>query len=157
MMIPGSRHQEQESMRNSGRFVTRVSRLWMLLRQRDFLTYALLATIAGAGWTFIELTDELGDGELHAVDLKLIHLLRNPLDPTDPIGPRWLDEWVRDITALGSVPVLALLTLVVVVTLWMENRRRAVAWLMTAILGAVAINPLFKGLFARDRPDILDP
>jgi undecaprenyl-diphosphatase len=144
-------------MSNGDDFVVWMSGLWTLLRRRDFLTYALLVTIAGAGWMFIELADELEDGELHNVDLELIHLLRDPVDPTNPLGPRWLEEWMRDITALGSVPVLALLTLVVVVTLWMEKRRRAVAWLVAAILGAVAINPLFKWLFARDRPDILDP
>ncbi len=132
-------------------------RLHRLLRQGDFLTYALLAIVAGSAWIFVELADELEDRELHAVDLELIHLLRSPDDPTDPRGPRWLEEWMRDITALGSTPVLTLLTLSVLIVLWMEKRRRAVAWLATAILGAVVVNPLFKELFARERPAILDP
>ena len=34
-----------------------------------------------------------------------------PGDMTNPIGPRWLEDMWRDVTALGSVAVLGLVTL----------------------------------------------
>lgn len=132
-------------------------RMMELLRQRDFLALSLVAVIVGTVWAFIELADELVEGELHDVDLRLLYLLRNPADATDPIGPYWVEEWMRDITALGGVPVLTLLAFTVVLTLWMERHRAAAAWLTASILGAAIISPLFKYLFARERPAILAP
>lgn len=128
-----------------------------LLRQRDFLTLALLAAVVGSVWGFLELADELREGELAAFDRRLLYLLRDPADPADPIGPRWLEVMVRDASALGSVFVLVLLVTVVVVALWMERQRAAAAWVAAALVGAAAISTLFKNLFARPRPEILTP
>ena len=33
---------------------------------------------------------------------QLLTAMRNPADLSDPIGPKWLEEFVRDITALGG-------------------------------------------------------
>lgn len=128
-----------------------------LLRQRDFLTLALAAVVVGSVWAFIELADELQEGELAAIDERLLHLLRAPGDPGDPIGPRALEVAVRDITALGGVPVLTLFVALAIVVLWMERQRVAAWWLAIASLGAAGLNVLLKNLFARDRPALLEP
>lgn len=130
-------------------------RMRQLLHQRDFLTLALLAIVIGTLWIFVELADELREGQLQALDTKLLYLLRSQSDITDPIGPRWFEELMRDASALGSVIALTLLGVAVVTTLWMEKHREAAIWLTVAILGALTISSLFKLLFARERPDIL--
>lgn len=126
-----------------------------LLRHGDFLTLVLLAIVVGTLWGFVELADEVMEGSLHEIDMGLLHLLRHPADPADPIGPRWFEELMRDATALGSFMLLTLLTLAVVGTLWLENHRVAAIWLTVAVLGALGLSTLFKVLFARTRPDLL--
>lgn len=126
-----------------------------LLRHGDFASLVLLLVAAGGTWAFIEIADGLCDHELHEIDDRILRLFRNPADYTDPIGPRWLEEAVRDVTALGSVPVLTLLVVSAVLVLWLERRRRAALWLAIAALGALVLNSAFKLLFARERPDLI--
>ena len=45
-------------------------------------------------------------GATQSVDERILLLLRNPADLSDPIGPHWLEEMGRDFTALGGVGVL---------------------------------------------------
>lgn len=132
-------------------------RLWTkeLLRHGDFLTLVLLAIVVGTVWGFVELADEVLEGATHEIDIRLLYLLRNPADPTDPIGPRWFEELMRDATALGSFAVLTLLTVAVVGTLWLEQHRAAAIWLAVAVVGALVFSTLFKVIFARARPDLL--
>lgn len=134
-------------------------RPWLraLLRQRDFLTLALATIALGCVWAFVELADELGEGELTAIDRRLLLLLRDPDNPADPLGPRLLETVMRDASALGSVLVLSLLASVAVIALWLERHRLAARWLAVVALGAVALNSLLKHAFARARPDILAP
>lgn len=71
----------------------------------------VLALGAGALFLFVGLADEVLEGETRAFDTTVLQALRNPADPGDPLGPAWLEEAVRDVTALGSVTVLLLMTL----------------------------------------------
>lgn len=133
------------------------ARIRELLRHGDFLSLVLLATVAGTVWGFIELADELAEGELEQFDAAMLYLFRNPADPADPVGPRWLEELVRDATALGGVFVLTLLVFATTVSLWLENHRRAAVWLVVATAGAMALSTLFKLFFARERPSVIAP
>ena len=54
-------------------------------------------------------------GRLVDVDERLLLALREPGDPTNPLGPTWLEEAGRDVTALGGYAVLTLLVVLVVV------------------------------------------
>ena len=59
------------------------------------------------GFAFIAL--EVTEGEPIAFDRWLMVAFRHASDLSRPIGPPWLLDVVRDITALGSTAVLALL------------------------------------------------
>lgn len=64
-----------------------------------------------------------------------------------------MQEAARDITSLGSVVVLVIITFAIVGYLFLI-RRPGMAWLMlTAVLGGLALNSLLKFIFARPRPD----
>jgi undecaprenyl-diphosphatase len=130
-------------------------RIRQLLQYSDFLALILLAIIVGTLWAFVELADELSEGELHEIDLRLLYLLRDPADPTDPLGPSWFEELVRDASALGGVFLVTLLCVAVIGTLWLERRRLAALWLTVAVIGAFGISTLLKNIFERDRPDLL--
>ena len=81
--------------------------------------------------------------------------MRSSTDPSIPIGPAWLPEAARDITSLGSILVLGIITLAVAVYLLLL-RKHAVAWLiLIAVASGIALNDLLKFLFARARPDVV--
>jgi undecaprenyl-diphosphatase len=97
------------------------------------------------------LAEEVIEGETLPFDQKLMLALREAGNPGVPIGPPWLPEAARDISALGSTIVLGILLLAV-------TRRRAAAWLMLgAVSSGVALNSLLKFGFARPRPDLVAP
>jgi len=50
-------------------------------------------------------------GRSFALDRRIILALRDPANPAIPLGPAWLQEAARDLTSLGSIIVLAIITL----------------------------------------------
>jgi undecaprenyl-diphosphatase len=114
----------------------------------------LIAIVAAMIWSFFKLA-ALTHGEPRAFDTGIILALRNPADPSDPWGPQWFEELVRDFTALGSTGVLVFLSLAVVGYLLIRGMRHA-AWLVTAsISGGLVLSHLLKWLFDRPRPDLV--
>lgn len=107
------------------------------------------------GWGFIELADEVGEGDPHETDQRILLAMRNPADPTDPLGPIWFEEAVRDITALGSMTVLFLLSGAVAGFLAIRRQHHAVALLLAALAGATLLNWLLKDFFDRPRPELV--
>lgn len=71
------------------------------------------------GFAFI--AQEVTEGEPIAFDRWLMVAFRHASDLSRPIGPPWLLDVVRDITALGSTAVLALL--VTIVTTFLCHRQ----------------------------------
>src|SRR5205823_13203896 len=88
---------------------------------------AFLVVIAGT-WAFIALADEVKEGDTQHFDDWAVRSLRRSDDPAVPIGPRWLQEVGRDMTALGGVAVLSLVTLAVALYLLIV-RKFAAMWL----------------------------
>lgn len=62
-----------------------------------------------------------------------------------------------DITALGSVSVLTVLTLLAVGYLLLERRSGAAVFVLIATIGGTALSEGLKSLFARERPDVVPP
>ena len=57
---------------------------------------------------FIELVDEVKEGDTQTVDEWVLRSLRRADDPAVPVGPDWVREAGLDVTALGSPVVLLL-------------------------------------------------
>jgi undecaprenyl-diphosphatase len=120
------------------------------------LPIMLLIVAAAAGaWAFVEVADSVLEGEARDLDVAVITAMRNPADLSDPIGPRWLEEFGRDITALGGVGVLLMLTLAVAGYLRLVDKRRVAVFLVIAVSSGVLISTLFKSAFDRPRPDLV--
>jgi undecaprenyl-diphosphatase len=111
-----------------------------------------VAMIAALGWIFIELADEVSDGDTHHFDERILAALRNPDDPRLPVGPRWLVDSARDVTALGSTVVLALILLVVSGYLAFMRRWRTIALLLAAVISGTILMSVLKQGYARPRP-----
>lgn len=117
-------------------------------------SYAAGAALAVLLGGFGLIADEVSEGETMKIDQAVLMALRTPGDPTDPIGPAWLEEAARDVTALGSFTVLAILITVVVLHLFLIGRRRT-GWFLTAsVIGGTLLSSGLKSLYDRPRPDL---
>jgi undecaprenyl-diphosphatase len=84
-----------------------------------------------------------------------VRKLRRADDPATPIGPRWLQECGRDITALGGVTVLTLVTFSVAGYLLMARKFHAMWLVLIATFGGLIVSSILKRSFERGRPDIV--
>ena len=118
---------------------------------------ALVLTIAGLLFVFGFIAQEVVKGKTLAFDREVMLALRSSADPRVPIGPTWLPEAARDLTSLGSIIVLVIITLAVVGYLFLAGRS-AVAWLtLIAVFGGIVLSDLLKFAFGRARPDVVNP
>jgi undecaprenyl-diphosphatase len=106
-------------------------------------------------WGFVELAEMVDEGETRQLDTALLMALRNPADPELALGPPWLAEMMRDITALGGVAVLALLALGVAGYLILLHRYDLVVLVVVSVGGAILLNYFLKLGFDRPRPDLV--
>ena len=114
-----------------------------------------LALFAGGFWAFIELADEVVEGSTREIDRRILVSLRVAGDLSDPVGPPWLEEMVRDFSALGGVGVLVLATLATVGFLVLAKLPRAALAVLIAIGSGVLVSTALKLGFDRPRPDLV--
>jgi undecaprenyl-diphosphatase len=114
-----------------------------------------LLAVAGGVWAFVELADEVVEGETEWIDRALLLALRSAADPSDLLGPPWLEEVGRDLTALGGLAVLSLLSLAVTVFLLLRRLRGAAALLAASVAGGMLASSVLKEFFERPRPDLV--
>ncbi len=125
---------------------------WLRVNVDLFMLIAL-AIIVIAGWLVAELADEVLEGTTQQYDEWVLRRLRTPGDMNDPLGPEWFEDMWRDITALGSFPVLMLVTVACAGYLLMRRRYRMVALLAAATGGGLVVSLLLKNAFSRPRPE----
>jgi undecaprenyl-diphosphatase len=123
-------------------------------RHVNVVLFAVLL-LGGGTWAFIELADEVAEGETQRIDDAILRLLRRSDDPSRPIGPDWLAEAGRDMTAMGGVLVLVLVTAAVVGYLAMVQKHGAVVLVLVASLGGLAISSGLKHHYKRPRPNVV--
>jgi undecaprenyl-diphosphatase len=118
-------------------------------------TLVSLVAITAAGLLFAELAEEVLEGDSRAVDTAILLTLRNPVDSSDPIGPRWLESIFRDITALGGTAVVTLITAAVIGFLLAASKRGAALLILLSVAGGALLGPVLKIGFDRPRPDLV--
>jgi undecaprenyl-diphosphatase len=131
---------------------------WVARRVTDYVepwALVLILLVAACGWVFVELADEVGEGETSSFDTAILLGLRSASDPSDPIGPGWVEEVARDVTALGSMAILIGITLAAAGYLWLAGKRRSVTLVLVSVGGGIAFSSLFKRGFDRPRPDLV--
>src|SRR5688572_109697 len=113
---------------------------------------AVLVAVGGT-WAFVEIADDVLEGDTQKFDDWALRALRQPNG--DPIGPRWLHEAGRDVTALGGVTVLTLVTFSVAGYLLMAKKYHAMWLVLIATFSGLIISTVLKRSFDRDRPDLV--
>lgn len=114
-----------------------------------------LLIIAGALWIFVEVADEVIEGDSQHFDETVLSALRQPNDPEKPIGPWWLHTVARDLTALGGTAVIALVCIVSVGFLALLRKWGAVWLVLVAIVGGAIVSTVLKINFDRPRPSLV--
>lgn len=116
-----------------------------------------LLAIAGLLFIFGLVAQTVVEGTSSAFDQSLILVFRDHGNPSAPIGPAWVEEAARDLTSLGSIIVLVIITLATAGYLFLAGKQTA-AWLMlVAVFGGIALSDLLKFAFGRPRPDFISP
>jgi undecaprenyl-diphosphatase len=139
----------------SGAMKQRTNGLWQRLKRADLFILLAIVLVIGGAWLFIEVADEVNEGATAAIDQRLLLSLRNPADPSDPLGPLWVEEGMRDVTALGGGAILLLITTSVVGYLIIQRRYRAALLVTLAVVGGSLLSQLLKETFGRPRPDLV--
>lgn len=87
------------------------------------------------------------------IDEQLLLSLRE--NNGSPIGPQWLEEAARDITALGSITVLVMTTTIAAFALFFADLKRQALILIAAAALALSGSMILKQLIDRTRPNLV--
>lgn len=110
-----------------------------------FLVFVVFA------WAFVEIADEAAGGDSLGPDRYLLTLVA-----ADHTWPDWIVQAVVDLTALGGMAVLTLITLLSALYLGVARRLTSALWLALAVAGGLALSHSLKLLFERPRPDVIE-
>lgn len=114
-----------------------------------------LGVLAGLLLLFGKIIEDVVNQESGAFDKAVLFALRDPADMAHPVGPAWLEGVVRDITALGGPTVITLITVISVIYLVLDGKRRTALLIAASIGGGAMVEKLLKFGFDRARPDIV--
>jgi undecaprenyl-diphosphatase len=111
--------------------------------------------VAGGVWGFIHLADEVKEGDTQRFDEWALRSLRKKGNPAEGIGPPALGDAARDVTALGGVTVLTLVTAAVAGYLLLKRAYGAMWLVLGASVGGLVVSSVLKRVIERPRPQIV--
>jgi undecaprenyl-diphosphatase len=137
----------------------RIGFLWHLPRSwhdRGLIwpLFLLMAVVCGV-WAFGAILSEVLEGDTAGFDRAVLLAMRTPGDLAQPIGPPQVQEFMRDVSGLGGVGVLGLLTLASVVFLAVQRLYQSALFVVVSVGLGTIISAVFKMIVARPRPDLV--
>ncbi|MGJ8571240.1 MAG: phosphatase PAP2 family protein [Hoeflea sp.] len=117
----------------------------------------LLLCIAAFGiYGFIEIAEEVADGDIRNFDEVLFLSLRAAGDTSMLRGPDWLQETALEVTAVGGFPLI-IFTVASVAGFFVVTKRYGAALFVVLSVGSGALlSYTLKQYYARPRPDLVD-
>jgi undecaprenyl-diphosphatase len=113
------------------------------------LTGASLLALVFCGLAFLVV-----DGRANGFDNAVLLAFRTHGNPADPVGPAWLEEFGRDVTALGSYAFTGFVAAATTGFLLLLRKNGLALLMAVSFVGGAAISTLLKLVFERSRPDI---
>ena len=104
------------------------------------LTYIFAAVAAALLGAFAMVADEVVEGDTTAFDQAVTSFFRENGNPDDPWGPTWLEEAMRDVTALGSFTILGFLLFAVALYLALSGKGRSALFVIIAVVGGAVVS-----------------
>jgi len=118
-------------------------------------TLCALAAAALAVWLFIELADDVAEGETRNLDEAILLSFRETDDRDDPIGPAWVEELARDVTTLGGFVILTFAALAVTGFFLLQRKWHLAIYVAVAVSSGSIASHVLKLGFDRPRPDLV--
>ena len=138
------------------RMISRVLARWRRSGWKEFVFALIGVTVLFCVWGFAELVDDVvQDDEYRDLEQTIMRSLRQTDDPSQLIGPWWLLEVARDVSALGSAVVLILMVVFVLGYLLQRRGYAGAALVLIATLGGYILSAGMKSWFGRPRPDVV--
>lgn len=130
-----------------------------LRRIRKFVTAEAgflisIGLVSGLVLAFLSIADGVADDDMKAFDEAVLMMFRDPANIDQVIGPVWLHEMVRDVTALGSFVILGLIVVGVCGYLLMLRLRAEALLVLVSVLGGTLLSTVLKMGYDRPRPDL---
>ncbi|MGH8191332.1 MAG: phosphatase PAP2 family protein [Rhodanobacteraceae bacterium] len=94
-------------------------------------------------------------GRAHQWGAHILLSMRHPADPSQLLGPAWLQETIRDFAALGGIGVLVVFIGASLGVLWLSGKRGQAWWFLGGVIGAFVIASVLKHLIGRPRPHLI--
>jgi undecaprenyl-diphosphatase len=113
------------------------------------------ALVAAGTLAFVGLASEVWEGETRRFDNGVLLALRDPANLADPVGPRWFEEAMRDLTGVGSMFTIGLVTLATVGFLLIRRQRSTAAAIAATVTGGLVLSSVLKHAIARPRPQLV--
>lgn len=133
-------------------------RIWNFLRgssEDDQSQFVSVLIILLGSWAFLALAHEVRIGATQGWDERVMLAARRADDPSVPIGPLWVQDTARDITALGGYSVLILLVAMVAGFLGLHGKRGEARFLVAAAISGYLVGMGLKAFFVRPRPTVV--
>jgi undecaprenyl-diphosphatase len=132
-----------------------LAHIWGFVKRFEARVLIGLVLAAGALWAFLNIADEMAEGETQGIDSRIILMLREPGDLNNPIGSPNVQEAVRDVTALGGTTLVVVVTVVSVLAFLFHKKRIHAAVMAGVVLAAWGSSQATKALYGRPRPDLV--
>ncbi len=134
---------------------TPVRRVIAWIGQHELPVLIGLLIVVLSVWGFIYIADIVTEGRTQDFDNSVVRSLRQPGDLAKPLGPAWMHEIGRDLTALGGIAVLTLMIAAVAGFLLLRQSYSAMWLVIGATWSGLLASSLLKGLFERARPSVV--
>ena len=132
--------------------LTRLQPALRWITRHGWVPLLALALAVGGVWAFLEIADDVSDGETRTFDESIFDLIAR--DAYGAVGEFW-HQAGADITALGGSAIITLLALGAFAFLAMRRQWRNALLMVVAVVGGLAISLLLKEVYDRPRPQIV--
>ncbi len=106
------------------------------------LIFCLIAVLVSAGLT-------------KGFDNSILLSMRQTGNTSIPLGPAWIRDFMTDISSLGSVSVIVVVTVFAAGCLLLKRSFKMLRVILFAAIGGGVLDLLLKEIFSRPRPEIV--
>lgn len=133
----------------------RLKTYWQNASWNEIAFLGGVMTVCLGAWLFLAVAGWVAHESFRQVEEHWMRAMRNPADPADLIGPWWVEELARDISALGSAVVVIMLSIFVMGFLLLRRYWGRAALISVTVLGGYLLSNLLKSTYARERPEVV--
>lgn len=104
---------------------------------------------------FIEVADDVMEGDTHGIDTTLLMMMRDSNDPQNAWGPPWAEEMMRDVSGMGGILILSFVSIGAAAYLFMRGKIGQGIYLLGTVAVGTGLSNILKAGFGRPRPGLV--